>query len=1356
MPKILSYGSSSPKESDRNLPKKIWESFQSIDKFGKFFILTALLIIVATPFVVNNLLETRQRAETKENFIPAQPTSFISNELLVKVKKDSRTKVKEGNPKDTGIPSVDNINKKFEATKFQKLVKPGKKSDKNAEIFAWYKIVLPGKAELIKGRVNKEDGSIESEDDDSAHILKLLMEDLKKDSNIQDVEVNYQVWTSRVPNDPYYPSIGSWGQTYQDLYGMHKINGAAAWESTTGSSSVIVADVDTGVDRNHEDLAGNMWVNTSETPNNSVDDDGNGYVDDYYGWDFANNDNDPIDDNGHGTHTAGTVGAVGNNSKGVVGVNWTTKIMALKFLTSAGSGSFDAALNAWIYAADMGAKVTSNSWGCECGRYSPADDGAAYVHSQGVVTVVAAGNASKNALDTTPADADLAITVAASEYNDQKAIFSNYGEKIDVAAPGVAILSLKATSGSMCVGSRVVGTKYCYVSGTSMATPHVAGLAALLLSKDPSLNPEELRQLIRSGADDLGVVGKDNDFGFGRINAGTSVSSTSSKPLTPVITGPVSGYSITGLSNLDIFGSVGGPNFTSFKLEVGNGRSPSSWQTVSSGTSQPSANQKLGTLNLASLGGDGLYTVRLTATNSQGKTFQFQVFDLVLDNFKTQLTSPIFLSVQDTAVKIIGSAFSNGGKQLKGYTLEWGEGNSPTTWSNSGVTLVNGGLQAVNNGSLAIWNNSSLKTLTTTYSLRLKVESVDGFSDVFTTNVTLDPDLAPNWPVTLYSSDSLRCCKTFSIFADLDGDGMDEIITTANDLVFAHKKDGSLVSGFPRQLVPPSTSGALDAISQVKFPLNVADLDGDGKKELIIGASDTVYYSTFKASYPRIYILRSDGSAYPGWPKPSFLYPNSNSGNSSDPTPLVTDMNNDGSKDLVYIDPKFKLIHAYKLDGTEITGFPVSLSLADDICKDFVQSVYHYPGFAADLDGDGKVEIGYPCKSKLYLFDNTGRMISGWPVTPANINGAVANFVGNPAVGDINGDGKLEIFATAYANTGNCAQGTPCNNFLYALSKSGQTLSGWPKQTAGTGPDSPLVLDFNADGKDEVLTGPSKIALFDESGNLWSNLPNHIKFNGGGLAADIEGDGKLEIFNGSSNSFNIINEDNIKNTSLNPIWSRSYNTVPNALGIYPHPEFSGRSFAKDIDKDGKIEFVQPANIALGVVSEKIFGYRQLWMWKIPPGGNAKYGLAMNRADFSRTGRLLISSAGTISPTPTSVISPTQVPSPSLIPTPTFVPITQPVGLDKTPPTVSITAPVNGAIVARNFPILIQANATDNVAVAKVEFLVNGAVVCTDTTSAYSCNWKTPGKPNANYTISAKAYDTSGNTANVSVSVKTTK
>src|SRR5438132_2503853 len=183
---------------------------------------------------------------------------------------------------------------------------------------------------------------------------------LQQNAEVLSADPNYirQIVTS--PNDP------SWADG--SLWGLQKIQAQQAWSVSTGSASVIVADIDTGVNYNHPDLAANIWRNTREIPGNGIDDDGNGYVDDVYGIDAVNNDSDPMDDNGHGTHTAGTIGAVGNNATGVVGVNWNVKILPCKFIRADGSGNDGDAIECFNYIVALknrgeNIRVTSNSWG---------------------------------------------------------------------------------------------------------------------------------------------------------------------------------------------------------------------------------------------------------------------------------------------------------------------------------------------------------------------------------------------------------------------------------------------------------------------------------------------------------------------------------------------------------------------------------------------------------------------------------------------------------------------------------------------------------------------------------------------------------------------------------------------------------------------------------------------------------------------------------------------------------------------------------------------------------------------------------------------------------------------------------
>ena len=317
-------------------------------------------------------------------------------------------------------------------------------------------------------------------------VLRQTMESLS--SNGLQAEPDYLVFsTATTPDDA----------DFNQLWGMFDMGAPTAWDTTTDSSSLVVGIIDTGIDLQHPDLSANIWLNPGESgsgrENNGLDDDGNGFVDDVYGWDFVADDNDPSDDHYHGTHCAGTVGAVGNNTLGVAGVAWSAQLMSLKFLDHQGRGSTSDAIRAVHYANTQGVAITSNSWGG--GGYSSSlktkiEEG----NDLGFLFIAAAGNAGQDT-DSQPAypasyDCPNIISVAAMAQDRTRASFSNYGlNSVDIGAPGVAILST-SPAGS-----------YRVLSGTSMATPHVAGAAALLWAHFTEYSSREIRALILDHAE---------------------------------------------------------------------------------------------------------------------------------------------------------------------------------------------------------------------------------------------------------------------------------------------------------------------------------------------------------------------------------------------------------------------------------------------------------------------------------------------------------------------------------------------------------------------------------------------------------------------------------------------------------------------------------------------------------------------------------------------------------------------------------------------------------------------------------------------------------------------------------------
>ncbi len=301
--------------------------------------------------------------------------------------------------------------------------------------------------------------------------------------------------------DTYSGTSGMWG--------FNQVQAEKAWTISRGNNTTI-AVIDTGIDFAHVDR-GSLWTNSAEANGLAgVDDDGDGFVDDIHGWDFVNNDNLAQDDNGHGTHVSGIINAKANNNTGIAGVAPDAKILPLKVLNAAGSGFISSIISAINYAVKLGVQVINMSLGVLRKYLSSTDlknfQGAVNnAKAKGIIVVSAAGNNSIDTALAAPGGLDNVISVGATDSSNRKASFSNTNP--DLAAPGVNILSLKTGGG------------YIYMSGTSMASPYVAAVAALLKSSNPKLTYDDIfTRLTRSGTD-LGSKGYDSSFGYGLVNA---------------------------------------------------------------------------------------------------------------------------------------------------------------------------------------------------------------------------------------------------------------------------------------------------------------------------------------------------------------------------------------------------------------------------------------------------------------------------------------------------------------------------------------------------------------------------------------------------------------------------------------------------------------------------------------------------------------------------------------------------------------------------------------------------------------------------------------------------------------------
>jgi thermitase len=309
-----------------------------------------------------------------------------------------------------------------------------------------------------------------------------------------------------------------------DQWGLDKIRAPQAWNSlgVGQKNQVLIATVDSGVDAAQVELSSRIWNFPGEIAGNGIDDDNNGYVDDTWGWDFVNNDNDPTDDNMHGTAVSSVMVAA-DDGVGMLGVCPWCRIMAVKVIGSNGSGTLDVVANGITYAADRGARVINLSVGAPSGAQT-LQNAVNYAWNAGAVLVAAAGNAGTNSV-MYPAGYANTIPVASTNAADQRSCFSNYGDGyISVAAPGEAIYVIDINN---------TETGYGTYSGTSLSTPHVSGLAGLLFGKDPSLTNAQVRALIEDSAVDLGSQGVDAAFGHGRIDAYRAVTGDFSQVTPP-------------------------------------------------------------------------------------------------------------------------------------------------------------------------------------------------------------------------------------------------------------------------------------------------------------------------------------------------------------------------------------------------------------------------------------------------------------------------------------------------------------------------------------------------------------------------------------------------------------------------------------------------------------------------------------------------------------------------------------------------------------------------------------------------------------------------------------------------------
>lgn len=884
------------------------------------------------------------------------------------------------------------------------------------------------------------------------NLLQDIITRLKNSPHIKNVSPNHILKATAVPNDPYYSSSGTWGQSYADLWGLKMIQAESAWDITTGDASLIVAVVDTGLDVTHEDIVKNLYTNAGETAGNGVDDDGNGYVDDVYGYNFDSDSDNVTDDHGHGTHVAGTIAAEGDNATGIAGVMWSAQILPVKVLDSSGSGSTTDVANGIVYAADQGADIINLSLG---GSGSDTLETAIqYAYSLGIVIVAAAGNDETDAATYYPAGYSEVITVASSTHEDALSSFSNYGPKIDVAAPGGDgedeedfenegrnILSLRADGTDMYGESdHIVDDTYYRARGTSMAAPHVVGVVGLILSEDPTLTVEEVRQVLRQSADDIEDSGWDTLAGFGRLNAASALDVASN--CEALITTPAN-YEVLRTRPFNFKGYAAGSDFNSYKLSMGKGMPATSFSAYGGEKTTP-------------VSGKSLTIPSLSAVSFRPRPMGISAF---------WSSSPggymLNLKVYDSSGQLCGEDYKF--FHYSPYTADISFEEDSSSYLNLGYSLAVGDINADGNDDIVIgapgcYMSSSCATTSTEGEIYLVYGGTAGLTE---DTAISDTSLVP---VSWLADDSDDRLGASVATLDLDNDGYDDIVmgmpgdsrigtTSGTVCMFL----GSSHSSWSRDMDPDSADycfyGEASDDRLGYYLSNAGDLDNDGIDDLVVSACGNDDAGT---DYGKVYVLyAADASSW---------------------------------STLTRID---------RAAGTEITGNAAATT--------YCSSVYFGRGLAVssagDFTGDGIDDLligsaksdsanGVAC-----VFAGASAQIASGTLDDADIqftndlitNGGVGSGVAG--IGDVNGDGVDDI---ALGYTGDVLGGIPSGiHIVYGdNSFSGSHALGdfdhpilTDNATYEYGYQAASALgDVDGDGVDDLVSGAFGYDGFDASG----------------------------------------------------------------------------------------------------------------------------------------------------------------------------------------------------------------------------------------------------------------------------------
>ncbi len=961
-----------------------------------------------------------------------------------------------------------------------------------------------------------------------------------------------QQWYLHNTGQGFYAIERNIGPDNDVLYIRHGLPGedvnlAPIYDNPPADSvPVLVGIIDTGIDYLHPDLADNVYINPLEIADNGIDDDHNGFVDDYRGWDFSGDtvtldvvgDNDVTDSIGHGTHVAGLVAAV-QNDIGITGYPGRISVLPVKIFPN---GYLSVSVAAILYAVEMGAKVLNLSWGFPYDS-ELLQQTLAYAVERGCLPVAAAGNFGTSR-PTYPASFPETFAVGATNADGFMTYFSTYGPFLDIVAPGRDILSLRAAGTDLYApdeaGVRIIADKYILADGTSMSSPIVAGAAAMLWSFQPGLTADQIRDILRQSADDLVdpwdegqyLPGYDTLSGWGRLNVGRAYDMAQAPAV--YIASPIHDEIVTGDVTILLkrTGGYDGP----VDVYAGEGLAPKSWTQIyhSDAVTQPTTEVVWPDQGMA-----GYFMLRVVSSTGEDL-----VTVRVVNGAKIEILSPS----EGGEIKYLAQIYCNAyapeyDSTVLSYRPDGDAGYTRLTTATSlffDEKIFEWPLFNLDEGNYDLRATMFAGTVQASDSVRVMIRSA----------------MRAGFPVQLpgFAAISPGVC-------DIDGDGFKEIIIGCQKGVFAYNHDGSLLDGFP--VLPDKDMRSMPAFD---------DVDGDGLKDIIVVGQSTVGCFNYR------------GEALSGWPRSA----STGMTFSSYPIPVATKLYDNADSVFLYF-TKYGEVHAYRYDGNP---YFYSLGGLFTALDPNIFDTSLYAGLtlpmvtAADLDHNGITEViglystSMPL-SGIYLWNGrNGLPAFDWQTPLAR---RVRQMHGG-MLADVNDDGVLDVVASVLDTN---------QTFTLIVATNGnEDLPGWPVHMEGLSDwigTAPVCADIDNDGSKEIVVAYfgydiARIYAFNSDGTAYLENPS-VPYGmlvsspttlSNIVVADIDGNGIPNLISRGGYIF--------PGTGYERIfaWEPNGDLTPGFPIVTPSEQVVSTPFTPvidDLDNDGRLEMIMTGDNA---------------------------------------------------------------------------------------------------------------------------------------------------------------------------------